>query len=656
MEKKELNMIIPLKLDPTEEGVRVAIERSKSLFENFGFKKFLYFCPSKGWRGKGYPPIEEFERCAQAFLQIKKALSPLGISCGWWIATTVKAGYREDFQMFVKPDGTDHPFMICPLGKNYRDAFCESMMAFVKIGEPDFIFTEDDFQIGNGCFCEDHLKGFEEFSGRFYSREEIVKAKNDGSDLELVRKWREYSKSTLVGLAKTLREALSREYPHIPIGYMQTGATDFEGDSTDELVRVLAGEGNTPVTRLFGCFYCGGDPAEMPGQLFHPLYSRQHLGDDINFLHETDTYPHSKFFTSEKDVKAMLGMVFSWGFDGSIFHCTATVEKTSDTASPYARVFHLEKERFKTIANLTRKCLVSGVEIFYDPFCNTAIAEEDAYYPRWIKSISQFGISYNTKESPVTFADDRFIRCANEDVLLKYLSKGLFLDGDGAKALCERGLGKYIGVDVGEDVFSQGKRMFDLGSQEYICEPFGSGTMPAANSWCPRGQGILRELTIADENCKTITELKNFSGEVIAPAMTWFENSLGGKIVVMGMTLKGNNSQSLFHMGRQALIKSLISRISDDVVYIKDEAKVMLIANKPKEKEDFSAILTLINTGADTVLDARVYVPKSFASFESLFCLDIDGEWKKADYEKDGDDIIVKIPLEFQEPVYLMLR
>ena len=67
--------------------------------------------------------------------------------------------------------------------------------------------------------------------------------------------WREYSKSTIVGLAKCLRDALSKEYPHIPIGYMQTGAVDFEGDSTDELVRTLAGEGNTPMTRLFGCFY-----------------------------------------------------------------------------------------------------------------------------------------------------------------------------------------------------------------------------------------------------------------------------------------------------------------------------------------------------------------------------------------------------------------
>ena len=131
-------------------------------------------------------------------------------------------------------------------------------------------------------------------------------------------------------------------------------------------------------------------------------------------------------------------------------------------------------------------------------------------FPPEKSNVSQFGISYNTKKSPVAFVDDRFLRCADEKSILEYLSKGLFLDGDGAKVLCDRGFGKYIGVEVGEDVFSTGKRMYDLGSQEFVCEPFGFGTMPAANGWCPAGQGILRHLTITDENCKTVTELKNF--------------------------------------------------------------------------------------------------------------------------------------------------
>ena len=64
MSKKELNMIVPLRLDP-EEGAEMVISRSKILFEKYGMKKFIYFCPSKGWRGKCYPPKEEFERCIE---------------------------------------------------------------------------------------------------------------------------------------------------------------------------------------------------------------------------------------------------------------------------------------------------------------------------------------------------------------------------------------------------------------------------------------------------------------------------------------------------------------------------------------------------------------------------------------------------------------
>lgn len=666
MSKKKLDMYIPFPIALGEREVKQTIHAALAFHKSYGFDRFLFYGPSKGFRSKHYPSKEDFRLLAFSFREIKEALAPMGISCGWWIATTVKAGVREDFDMLVRSDGSVHPFMICPLGENYRRAFCEGLSTFMEIGEPDFIFTEDDFQIDTGCFCDNHLQQFSHCAGRYYSRQELWDALNHPeANLPLIKMWRSFSKSTLVGLAKVLREELDKKYPHIPMGYMQTGATDYEGDSTNELVRTLAGSQNIPMTRLFGCFYCGGDPGEWPAILFHPLYSRQHLEKDIKFLHETDTFPHSRYFSSGKDVKTMLATVFSWGFDGSIFHCTNSDHYPGDDSevnppSCFAAAFCDEKNRFEEIAEKTENCEILGVEIPYDPLFHTVSLEEGEFTPYWVKPISQFGISYTSKEADIAFMDERFAKYADEETLMKYLSKGLFLDGDAAKALCERGYSGLLGVTVGEDIFAQDLFLFDLGAAEILTPEFEVfktvGRMPCANMWCPAGQGILRKINIIDKNAHVVTEVRSFQNELVAPGMTYFENSLGGTIVVMGMTLKGNHSQSLFNGQRQKIVTGLISDISDKYVYVENEAKISVIANVPKKEEDYNYLITLINLGFDNAENVKIHIPEKMEDVENIYILDKDGKWKTAEFQRKKNEIILGFPLEFQEPVYLMLR
>ena len=134
---------------------------------------------------------------------------------------------------------------------------------------------EDDFSLiaSGGCFCEKHLGEFSNRIGHKYSREELINALShyDNDSIELIRQWQTLKKDSLVFLAEKIREAVDKKCNHIPIGLMQSGGADNDGDCTEAVSRALAGKNHTPFVRLFGTFYCGFNTKKLPSTMYHSL-------------------------------------------------------------------------------------------------------------------------------------------------------------------------------------------------------------------------------------------------------------------------------------------------------------------------------------------------------------------------------------------------
>jgi hypothetical protein len=278
--------------------------------------------------------------------------------------------------------------------------------------------------------------------------------------------------------------------------------------------------------------------------------------------------------------------------------------------------------------------------------------------PYWCRVLDLFGIPYTTRSAGVTFIDSRQARYSTDEEIIRYLSGGVFLDGDAARELCRRGFGKYIGVEVGDDV-AEGKTVYDLGAREVISPPFDSlskgKNMPIAHMFCTGGNGILRRLTPVNDNVEIISRAYTFDKEFLTVAMTRFENELSGRVVVMGMTVKGNLSQSLFNYRRKRLFEEMLLWCSGDVPFVRREPAVHMIYNRPCKTADFEAILTLINLGDDTLASLQLYLPEVLRSCDVLF-LDRDGMWKELSYTRSTDCITVNSLLELCEPLYLKFK
>ena len=360
-------------------------------------------------------------------------------------------------------------------------------------------------------------------------------------------------------------------------------------------------------------------------------------------------------------MKALMAAVYSYGFDGSVFWTTQTLDKPYEEQT-YGKMFCKERKRFQEIYEIAKKCELKGVQILYDPFENTIDNSVATVYPFWANCVGRFGIPYTTTDSEIAFWDVRQAKYSSDEMVMDYLSKGLFLDGDAAKVLCQRGYGRYLGVDMGDDVIANTPLVYDLGIREEINEPFiwedMGKNMPGANSYAPPGNGKWLEITVTDKKCEVVTGAYNFQNRCITPTMTRFENELGGKIVVMSLTLEGNHSQALYNYRRQRLFQELLVWCNDKYVFVKDNPDVFVIANETKDstESEFLGMITLINLCEDDLEELTLHLPSHWQDVKEFAILDSNGIWKELSWERTDDGIVIYEEVKFCEPVYILAK
>ena len=652
----DLDIIIPVCIGELNADAAVLADSILSQYNAYGFTRFGLFMPDKGWRASSYPPREHFEEKAELFKEIRRRL-PSEISCGWWHTLTLKSGPTPGYTRIVRRNGTEAPFSTCPLDPAYRKRFAEDVAMVLAMSHPDFFITEDDFGInchgGPGCFCKYHLEEFARREGRYYSREELEElfTQHPVESRELLRRWQALAKDSLVLFAQAIREEADKLTPEIPMGIMQPGSNDRDGNAIESVARAIAGKNHVPFVRFYGTFYSGERIEEIPQILLPAIYAKEHIKGEFRFYHESDTYPHSRFYTSGSCMRALMGSIYAYGFDGSTFQSEPPEEERA-----YGYMFKKERKRFNALRRAVLNCRLKGAGIYYDPF-------EKANFPGnsadWLKAVSAFGIPYTTKDAPVTFFSGEQMRFMADETVKKYLSQTVILDGAAAKLLAERGYTGYLGAEVSEPLI-QGIDRFDLSGTEIICSGFLKDSvrrdMARADMYSPAGNGILRKLEITDPACQEVTRIFNFKQEYMAPGMTLFRNKLGGNVIIYATEVAGNFSASLFCYRRQALLQELLIRCGADFPMAKAEPAVFLIANEPEKQDKFSAMLTITNLSVDPLEKLALFLPEKLRQCEELFFLDLEGDWQKMQFEKTADGVLLKHPFNYTEFVHIMMK
>ena len=658
-----LEIIVPISHDHDWPDFRHTIEEIREQHDKYGIDQFILTCPCAGWRSTGLPPEEFFRERAEVFKKVRDAVAPEGIQCGWWNTLTLKSGPDPRWNRMIRMDGTETPMASCPLNPVFRETYARNVALFVKIAKPAFVITEDDYSINaaaiyEGCFCEHHLAEFARREGRAYTREELkaILEQKTPEAHALRRRWRDLMRDSLVLFAQAMRDAVDEESPEVPMGTAQAGRSDQDGNMTEALARAMAGSNHTPFCRLCGAFYCGESITGIPERIFHALYSKQHIGENFKCYHESDTFPHTRFFTSAASMRIFMCTAYSYGFCGSIFQTQQLLDDGNEEKA-YCKLLGRERNRLQAICDAAAHCKLKGVRLHYDPFWATA---EDLNHSPWNSILSKCSIPYTTLDSNVVFLSGNQPLHLDKEELLSILSKNVFLDGDAALAVCKLGLSKYIGVETGSDPIT-GMDVYDLCGREVIQPEFipehKGRNMHRADFFSPNGKGTHYSLTPIDPACEIITKLVSYKKEFITVGMTRFVNELGGKVVVMNQAVNCNQSSSLFNYRRQKLFHELLVWCGDEFAFVKDEARIFMIMNEANDPEDagFSGMLTITNLNPDPVEGFALHLPPAWRDREFLR-LSPDGKYLPCPAEKTDDGVKFDFTVGYAYPEVLLVK
>lgn len=660
-----LDIITPVKLEADWLTAEKLAETLRFQKEHYGISRFLLAAPALGWKAKGYPPMEHFENLAKKFVQVRDAVKDEGIVCGFLNMTTVRNGGSEAFGPVVRSDGTPVEITGCPLDPAFQKVFAESNALVARIAKPAFLMFEDDYSINAqvkdsmGCFCEHHLRAFAQRTGRYYTREELVPLLKERTpeSIALLRQWWELTKDSMVSLSAAVRREVDKCNPEIPIGIMQPGYSDRDGDMTEAIAKALAGPNHVPFVRIYGVnYYDMSNAKNVPEVMHHALYTKQHFTSEICCYHESDTYPHTRFFLSAQRMRTYMGAAYSMGFDGST-HQTVQILDDRSEESAYGKMYVKERERYNTANRIAKQCRVWGAEMSYDPFHNAL--ERAGTKPLWTRAVSLFGIPYTTLEAPVAFWDRRMAEFSDHETVMKYLSKGLFLDGAAAKVLCERGYGKYIGVEIGENL---GETVLknDETAREVICPPFdcySKGThMWTSNQYACGREGTQLRMNITDPKAELVSQVYDSWQNPICAGTVRFENELGGRIVVQAVTLEKNQSAAIYNYRRQRLYHALMKWCSDYCVMAENHPNIYVIQNEAIDRETsgFIGMLTLNNLGDDAAEGLKLHLPPLWQQATRFKVLDASGQWIPVDWERTDDALIVGDVLPYSDFMYIL--
>lgn len=636
----------------------------KTLSKQTGIRRYLLVSPGLGVWFTGFPDRITYAKFGKLLLWAQKKVASEGIELGWWCAPSLQSG-KGKFQNITGITGKASNVSSCPLDSNFRRAFSSNVAEVVKIARPFLVQFEDDYNLTNhrgvnfGCFCPLHLKEFAKRSGRYYKREELLKifGQKTPESIRLRQIWAKMSCDSLVLLASDIRGAVDKVSPETAISLCESGCSDFEGYFTGPVARAFAGAKQRPVVRVYGSSYSSDDPVNLPDILFHALYNREHLPEDFYLLHESDTYPHTRYFMSSSKLKSLITSALTFGINDSLCYITQYLDAPLEEPG-YREMIASEFSRFNTLKKEVFGGKVCGCEIVHRPDAHAAIPFVKGKTPAsrltgWVHVAGMFGIPCTSKDGMVKLVAGDAVAVMSDKEILCLLSKPVFLDGRAALALSKRGFGKYIGAEVKE------------GGKADFCTEIITGKVPVKNIsgttmynyiFAPAGTeggGFFRLKPL--RGAETVTAFAGPDSKPVIPGLIRYRNSFGGKVAITAFDLEENYSSAVLNYKKKEIVRQTIEWLADSElpVFVRDLPKMYCIFNRAADQK--RAVCVLINLSSDTFSEVKLDLAGEWQKAD-ISLLDKKGNWGKIALTRRAGGVTLKTECKIMSPVILKLE
>ncbi len=573
-----LKVLVPV--DWTSEPVDSQIRELRGMHERYGLNRFVLIGPwNKQYRCG--TDISDWERLGDDIGRARSELQGEGIEIGWWVVPTLSGGKYRPFQCMMDCDG-NRTYATCPLDPGFTRDFCDKVAACARRARPNIIFFEDDYTLSNqggmntmkGCFCPLHLAEYAKRAGRAYSAAEIAGMfrRPTAENAPLRRMFAMLSRDSLAGLARALRAAIDSVDPSIRVCLCQSGFVDIDGDSTEAVARAFAG-GTRPMVRIFGAAYFNeNSPATLPGELAHTFWSAQHLPADFELIHETDPYPHTRFYNSTLYLISELAGAIMAGATGSYYYCTQYSDDPMGDDG-YARRLVEFRRRLEVVRDMRATMRPCGVRAVYTPkevymVRETTKSASSGMLPVHAYFLGKMGLPMTTVEDvPVAILAGSTPNQLSDDELRGLLAGGLLVDAEAALILSRRGFSALMGCTA-EDAPNDMYYMYEAIQPAAGCTQRGRKlynrrmeSLPYIG-WTPKKSAAAK--LVPAEGAEVWSRLYDMGDRPVAPATVFFRNAIGGRVATLSRSLDAKAHPSIYSPRKQEMFHRLFERLAGD--------------------------------------------------------------------------------------------
>ena len=592
--------VTPLKEDHFEERV----SDIKELYQN-GITVMPLF--SMTLVPEGDPVWDKAGPMAALFCRYQAELKKEGIPAGILVQASLGHGYEikpNPFQKYENLTDGKEEFICCPEDERFIAHFQEVLRTLAKT-KPKVIMLDDDFRLsvrpGRGCVCPLHVQEFNRRSGKQFTKDDLRRyvlehSKND----PLTALYAQTQTDSLVKAAKAFRAAIDEIDPTIQ------GINCTSGHYCDSVVDtnpIFAGKGNPTMVRVPNGIYAPVSVRGFSNLMRQAAVCSSKLkkhGIDI-LLAETDTIPFNRYGKGARHLHAHYTASVLDGLKGAKHWLYRSTAFEAESGKAYRAILAKHQKMYESLADLSDEITWIGANSAFveqEMPCYESEKPSRFHQNDWVNlNLERMGLPFYYSEdyAAATFLEGDLVADLPEEKLQALAETSLFVDGESAALLIQRGYGRLLGVEVAEWEGRRSGECFDL-----------EGTVGCTGQKNPKKLILNGAETISYNYV-----IEQGKPKLLSPAVTKYHRP-NGKISVVycgSPTAEFNYMEgfAFLNESRKKQFVSLLKEANALPVYYCGDEEICLRAGTLR---DGRLLVSLYNLGYDPAAPVTLYLEK----------------------------------------------
>ena len=414
--------------------------------------------------------------------EISQPLKELGITVSLNPWTTLNHSDRGigikpelDIKPMVNYQGIKSLSIACPGYQGWADYISDIYAIWASI-HPNELWLEDDFRhyknapFALGCFCDDHMKQYNEILGTDLSRADFVAKMFTGGENKYRNAYLQVARAEILHVAHMIEQRVHEVSPTTTLGLMSSWPEvhALEGRDWQKLLDELSGENTPAVSRPHLPAYNEVSPQQYARDFEkYTVATRTEIGEKHKIYPEMESFLYSPYAKSNKFTQFQLDTTSLVHANGVLLNMFSLMGDGINTTYRYASLLNNDKEYLDFLKE-------NGISIEHrsgvivpmnQDVAQTKIDTEGtleglmASQTQWLELLSTMGIAtkplnyigQEIKNKCVAITGN-FLNTLSDDQIQQMFARNfILLDGDAVVILDRRHLLKLIhatGIEI----------------------------------------------------------------------------------------------------------------------------------------------------------------------------------------------------------------